>query len=244
MRGHRPCQICVHPARTSIEQAIVAGVIQQKIAEIFGVSRKPVGRHFRLHMSQAMRDEFAARKKAIKKKKLYDKKRRKTARNSLGKRSPAKWARESVAAMAEKAVVPAGSSNSPHKLAKITQLRANRNLSTTPDCGVNSILEEALVLKEVVVDVIAQAQEHNNAHGIIVGVREARELLKFCLSLCEAAAKMPIPVETIDVVNSDKWQHLEGIILAALEDEPEIRNKIAQRIIEETRKNASYSVVK
>lgn len=188
-----------------------------------------------------MRDEFEARKKAKKKRKTEDK-RRKTATARAKRKTPAKWAKESIAKTAEKALALAETSSHPPKVAKITQLRANHNLSTIQDCGVNSILQEALVLKEVVVDVIAKAQEHNNEHGIIVGVREVREILKFCLSLCEAAAKMPIPVETIDVVNSDKWQHLEGIILAALEDEPEIRNKIAQRIIEETRKNASYSI--
>jgi hypothetical protein len=60
----RTCTICVHPQRSEIEAAIVAGTPYRAITKQFGSSPAAITRHASEHISQAIKQSQAAKEEA------------------------------------------------------------------------------------------------------------------------------------------------------------------------------------
>lgn len=110
----------------------------------------------------------------------------------------------------------------------------NDDVEKIRDGGVEFVIKEVLRLYKVGQEALQDAQEERNSRSIFMGIHELRDTLKFYVDLWTMLADEPITLNRADVISSEEWRWLEGVILDILKDEPEMRNQLSIRLLEES----------
>lgn len=110
----------------------------------------------------------------------------------------------------------------------------NNEIEKIREKGIDFVIREVLRLYKIGQQALQRAQSEENCRSVFMGIREIRELLKFYVDLWAMFSNEPITIDRTDVISSEEWRWLEGVILDVLKDEPEMRNKLSVRLLEES----------
>jgi hypothetical protein len=118
----------------------------------------------------------------------------------------------------------------------------NNEVDQLREGGIEFVIQEVLRLYRIGQQALNDAQVEEGCRSVFMGIRELRELLRFYSDLCTMFARESITVNRSDVISSEEWRWLEGVILDVLKDEPEMRNELSVRLLEESQISNSREV--